>query len=226
MNDPYQTITWSGGDDLVGRLGTGDTTADEDRPPTAAGLVSLGFFTDALRRGARVWCLTAVLGLALGAGLYLKYPPAYHAATTVLLVYSNPEGSPEIEVQTEQTVAQSRTVAERVVQQLKLPESAASFQKTYTVTIVTDNVLTINVGAPIQCRSGAASIGPGHSLPPSTVLRTRGPRSGYCSPSSISSTLRLSNASMRLMRRSTRYRSFRAAHARAEGRVRQPADPD
>ena len=154
MNDPYQTITWSGGDDLVGRLGVGDTTADEDRPPTAGGLVSLGFFTDALRRGARVWCLTAVLGLALGAGLYLKYPPAYHAATTVLLVYSNPEGSPEIEVQTEQTVAQSWTVAEHVVQQLKLPESAASFQKTYTVTIVTDNVLTINVGA----RTSAAAV--------------------------------------------------------------------
>ena len=38
--------------------------------------------------------------------------------------------------------------------QLKLPQSVASFQAAYTVTIVTDNVLTINVGAP----SSAAAV--------------------------------------------------------------------
>jgi hypothetical protein len=40
------------------------------------------------------------------------------------------------------------------VQHLKLPQSVASFQAAYTVTSVTDNVLTINVGAP----SSAAAV--------------------------------------------------------------------
>ena len=39
-------------------------------------------------------------------------------------------------------------MAARVVRELKLPQSVASFQAAYTVTTVTDNVLTINVGAP------------------------------------------------------------------------------
>ena len=59
-----------------------------------------------------------------------------------------------VEVQTEASLAQSQAVAARVVQELKLPQSVASFQAAYTVTIVTDNVLTINVGAP----SSAAAV--------------------------------------------------------------------
>ena len=225
MNDPYQTITWSGGDDLVGRLGAGDTTADEDRPSTAGGLVSLGFFTDALRRGARVWCLTAVLGLALGAGLYLKYPPAYHATTTVLLVYSNPEGSPEIEVQTEQTVAQSWPVAERVVQQLKLPESAASFQKTYTVTIVTDNVLTINVGA----RTSAAAVQRASAL--ATAYLQYRAQNASTQERVLSAQLdqQYTAAQQRLNALDAQFNQIPvlpADRARAEGPVRQPADRD
>jgi capsular polysaccharide biosynthesis protein len=150
VNDPDRTISWSRGDDLLGRLWAEDTAGDGERlaaDPTVRGLVSLGFLTAALRRKAWVWCLTAVLGVVIGSGLYLKFPPAYHATTTVLIVYNNPDGNPYVEAPTEQSVAQSRAVAERVVQQLKLPQSVASFQASYTVTIVTDNVLTINVGA-------------------------------------------------------------------------------
>ena len=150
MNDPDRTITWARGQDLLGRPWADDTTADEERSAadlTAGGLVNLGFFTAALRRKARVWCLTAVVGLVIGSGLYLKFPPAYHATATVLLVYSDPSQDPGVEVQTEASLAQSRPVAARVVQELKLPQSVASFQAAYTVTVVTDNVLTINVGA-------------------------------------------------------------------------------
>ena len=45
-------------------------------------------------------------------------------------------------------MAESQTVAERVVQELKLPQSVASFQAAYTVAVVTDSVLMLNVGAP------------------------------------------------------------------------------
>jgi len=150
VNDPHRTITWSRGDDLPGRLWTDDTAVDEERSAadlTVGGLVNLGFLTAALRRRAWVWCLTAAIGLAIGSGLYLKYPPAHHAKVTVLLVY-NPNQDPASEVQTEASVAQSQAVAGRVVQQLNLRQSVASLQAAYSVTVVTGYVLTINIGAP------------------------------------------------------------------------------
>ncbi len=148
MKDPDPIITWSSGDDVPRRLWADDTTVDDER--TAAdltgGLVNLGFFTAALRRSAWVWCLTGVLGLLIGSALYLKFPPAYHATATVLLADS-PNQNPTIQVQTDMSLAQSQAVAGRVVQELKLPQSVASFQAAYTVTPVTDMVLTLNVGA-------------------------------------------------------------------------------
>lgn len=155
MNDPDQMITWSRGDELPGGLWADDSTAGGERSAAAltGGLVDLGFFTAALRRKAWVWCLTALVGLVIGSGLYVKYPPAHHATATVLLVY-NPDQDPAVEVETEVSLAQSRAVAGRVAQQLKLRQSVASLQAAYTVTIVTDNVLTINVGAP----SSAAAV--------------------------------------------------------------------
>jgi capsular polysaccharide biosynthesis protein len=149
-------ITWSSrGNGLPDRLWTGNNTGDGERSaadPTA-GLANLGFLTAALRRRARVWCLTAVLGLVVGTGLYVKFPPAYHASATVLLAYS-PNANPFVQVANEASMAQSQPVAARVVQELKLPQSVASLQAAYTVTVVTDNVLTINVGAP----SSAAAV--------------------------------------------------------------------
>ena len=149
MNDPDQLITWSRGDGLPDRLWAGNTAVDEERSAAdlTGGLANLGFFTAALRRRARVWCLTAVIGLVIGTGLYLKFPPAYHATATVLLVY-NGNVNPSTQVANEASMAESQPVAARVVRELKLPQSVASFQAAYTVTIVTDNVLTINVGAP------------------------------------------------------------------------------
>ena len=137
------------------RLWAEDTAVDEERSAAdlTGGLANLGFFTAALRRRARVWCLTAVIGLVIGTGLYLKFPPAYHATATVLLVY-NGNQNPSTQVQNEASMAESHSVAARVVRELKLPQSVASFQAAYTVTTVTDNVLTFNVGAP----SSAAAV--------------------------------------------------------------------
>jgi capsular polysaccharide biosynthesis protein len=155
VNDPDQTIIWSRGKELQSPQWTDDAAPDEQRSATdlTGGLVNLGFFTAALRRKARVWCLAGVIGLVIGSALYLKFPPAYHANATVLLVY-NGNQDPAVQVQTEASLAQSHTVAKRVVQQLKLTQSVASLQAAYTVTIVTDNVLTINAGGP----SSAAAV--------------------------------------------------------------------
>ena len=148
MNDRDQMFTWSRSDDLQGLLAD-DAAADEGRPVAdlTGGLVNLRFFTAALRRSARVWCLTAVLGLLIGSALYVKYPPAYHATATVLLGDS-PTENPAVQVLIDQSLAQSQAVAERVVQELKLPQSVASFQAACTTTVVTDTVLTLNCGAP------------------------------------------------------------------------------
>ena len=149
MNNPDQMITWSRGNGRPpAHLWNGNTPVDEERPAADlnGGLASLGFIAAALGRKKRVWCGTAVLGLLIGTGLYVKYPPAYHAATTVLLAYS-PDVSPEVQVENEASMAASEPVASRVVQELKLPQTVASFQASYTVTEVTPNVLTIDVGA-------------------------------------------------------------------------------
>jgi capsular polysaccharide biosynthesis protein len=149
VNDPDQMITWPRDDGLPDRLWAGNPAVDEEHSAAdlTGGLANLGFLTAALRRKAWVWCLTGVVGLVIGSGLYLKDPPAYHASATVLLVY-NSNVNPSVEVQNEASMAQSQPVASRVVQELKLPQSVASFQAAYSVTVVTDNVLTINVGAP------------------------------------------------------------------------------
>jgi capsular polysaccharide biosynthesis protein len=149
VNDPDQLITWSRGDGRSDRLWAGDTAIDKEHSAAALteGLANLGFFAAVLRRRARVWCLTAVIGLVIGTGLYLKFPPAYHATATVLLVY-NGDVNPSTQVPTEASMAESNAVAARVVRELKLPQSVTSLQAAYTVTTVTDNVLTIDVGAP------------------------------------------------------------------------------
>lgn len=159
MNDQDRTATWLAGIDseLTESLWAPDglTVDDETAGPGLAGggLVSLAFIRDALRRAAWLWCATALLGLLIGSGLYLRYPPDHHAQTSVLLVDETNQ-DPAVEVLTDQSLAESEPVAARVVKELGLQESVASFQAAYTVTADTDTVLTFNVGA----RSSAAAV--------------------------------------------------------------------
>ncbi|MGH3265528.1 MAG: hypothetical protein ACRDNS_26440 [Trebonia sp.] len=152
MNDPDRAMTWHPGmgDELPEQLWAPlGLTADEEplRPGPVGGLVSLAFIREALGRAKWVWCVTAVFGLLIGFALYLRYPPAYHAQASVLVV--DVQGAdPEVQVLTDQSIAQSQPVAAEVVRQLGLRQSVASFQAAYSVTVVTPNVLTFNVGAP------------------------------------------------------------------------------
>jgi capsular polysaccharide biosynthesis protein len=159
VNDPDGTMTRPGGigNDPPSRLwAVEDSAAGEDRPtvdPTKV-FVDLAFIRAALRRRAWFWCATALAGLLIGTGLYVKYPPAYQASTSVL-VQDGSSVDPTVAIQNDATLAQSRTVAAQVVQQLGLPQSVTSFQAAYSVTYVTPEVLLITVHAPTS--SGAVT---------------------------------------------------------------------
>jgi capsular polysaccharide biosynthesis protein len=107
-------------------------------------LVSLGFIRAALRRSKWFWRITAVVGLLLSAGVYLAIPPTYQATTTLLLNVG-PESQPGTAILNDQTYAQSRGVAGLAVKNLRLRQSVSSFLGSYTVTVITDRVLSITV---------------------------------------------------------------------------------
>jgi capsular polysaccharide biosynthesis protein len=157
-------MSWPAGieDDLPEHLWAplGLTVDDEPlRPGPTGGLISLSFIGETLRRGRWLWCTVAALGLLIGCGLYVKYPPAYHAQTSVLVAYT--QGTdPEVQILTDQSVAESHPVAASVVQQLGLQQTVASFQAAYSVTVVTPSVLMFNVGAP----SSAGAVQRGKAL--------------------------------------------------------------
>jgi len=112
----------------------------------AADLVSLGFIMAAIRRGARLWVATALLGLVLGAGVCIKEPPAYQASASVLLTYS-PDETPSSAILDNQAVAQSRTVAQLAMSKLGIRDGLAGFDGAYTVSVMTDRVLLFTVRA-------------------------------------------------------------------------------
>jgi capsular polysaccharide biosynthesis protein len=149
VNDPDQTVAWSAGagDDLPERLwALEDLSTIKDDPGinVAGGLVSLGYIRAALRRRARFWCLTTLLGLVVGLGLYVEIPAPYQASTTVLVVDNT---DPAVQVNNDIALAQSTAVAEGVVRQLGLNEPAATLLKNYTVSPVSNQVLDITATA-------------------------------------------------------------------------------
>lgn len=155
MNDPD---TWPAGiaDDLPEHLWAPlGLTAEEEplRVNPTGNLVSLAYLGDALKRAKRIWCTAAVLGLLVGCGLYVVYPPGYHAKASVLLVDGAGQ-TPEVEVQTDQSLAVSQPVAANVVRDLGLQQSPSQFQSTYTVAAVALTVLQFNASAP----SGAEAV--------------------------------------------------------------------
>jgi capsular polysaccharide biosynthesis protein len=108
---------------------------------------SMGFIGAAVRRGALLWCVTALAGLLIGLGMYAKFPPAYQASTT-LLVFNNPNYDAENQSADNVSVAQSEPVAEAVIRQLGLNQTVTSLIKSYTVTAPSADVLVITADAP------------------------------------------------------------------------------
>jgi capsular polysaccharide biosynthesis protein len=151
VNDPDHALVWR--NEPNGELSehvwvSDDFTAVEELPADlSVRFTNFAYIRAALRRSFRLWCATAMVGLLVGCGIFLKYPPAYHSTTTVVLINS-PNEDPLTEMETDATLAQSLAVAQRVVQQLGLRQSVESFVSASSVTVLTDQVLTITVAAP------------------------------------------------------------------------------
>jgi O-antigen/teichoic acid export membrane protein len=116
----------------------------------STGIPTVHFLLGALRRGAWVWCVTGLAGLLIGLGLFVRHPPPFQAATSVVVV-PYPNQLPTDAILTDVALAQSRTVAEGAMSKLGLPQppaAVAKFVGSYTVTPVTDRVLLFKVSAP------------------------------------------------------------------------------
>jgi capsular polysaccharide biosynthesis protein len=119
----------------------------DDLADPAAGPTRHGSIRTALRRRAWLWCATTVLGLLIGLGLYVTYPPGYQASTSVMLAYSSDQNVADASV-TDLSLAKSHSVAEGALRQLGLKESLASFMGSVAVTAPADRIILFTVTAP------------------------------------------------------------------------------
>jgi capsular polysaccharide biosynthesis protein len=147
-------------DAKIGALSTSDDVRErlwayedfpvlEEPPPfnIAGAFASLGFIGAAVRRNRRFWLAWALIGMFIGLGIYVKFPVAYQA-TVSILIKNNPQEDPVSAMETDQALATSYTVAANTVSALHLPQSVGSFQAAYTANTVTDQIMSLTVGAP------------------------------------------------------------------------------
>ncbi|GAA2789393.1 hypothetical protein [Kribbella solani] len=113
-------------------------------PPDS--LVTFRFLRDAVVRHARIWLALALVGFVGGLASYLALP-APHQAAARLLITTREGDDPVKAMATEISLATTRTVAERVITLLKLPESPDDLLKQYSATKLTDRVLEIQASA-------------------------------------------------------------------------------
>jgi len=138
------------GDRLFEFLDSDEYAYVDDRPTDiGTGLTNLGFIKAALRRRRRLWYTLAAVGLVIGLGLAVKQAPSYQASTSLLLTpQAAPGEASGAPILNEQTIAESRAVAELAMKKLGLQGSVSHFQGEYTVTAPTDRLLVITVSAP------------------------------------------------------------------------------
>jgi capsular polysaccharide biosynthesis protein len=149
VNEPDQSVLWASppDDDALWALQESAATEEPQTVDPMAAFVSLGYIRSALRRSLWFWALLGVLGLLIGSALFVKYPPAYQAETTVL-VNDGPNVEPAIAIATDAALVETRTVAGQVVTELHLDQTVSSFLAAVTVTQLTDQLLEITVNAP------------------------------------------------------------------------------
>jgi capsular polysaccharide biosynthesis protein len=113
----------------------------------ASRIVGLGFIWAAIRRRTRLWVSLGILGLLIGSGLFVTAKPVYQSTATILMVNDQTIDSPTA-MQTDALLADDPTFAQQVLKQLKLNETVAQFLRDYTVTDLSNQLLTIAVNAP------------------------------------------------------------------------------
>jgi capsular polysaccharide biosynthesis protein len=144
-SDQTVTIRQISADDAPARSWADHRLTDAEAGPAAdaaAGLASLSFITAAIRRRTWLWCLAAVCGLLLGAGLYIVHPPKYEATTQVILSFG-PNEDLTTSMATDAALAASRPVAGAALQKLGLHQSVSAFLGSYTAVPLTNRIMTI-----------------------------------------------------------------------------------
>ncbi len=140
------------GDDLPEHLWADDSfTIEEDS--STGGLISLAFVMSAVKRRKQVWCALAVLGLVIGAGLYVSKPTLNQASTTILLNDGPNSQDPSAEILTDAALAQSTAVGAAVIHKLGLPGSVSTFLGSYAVSTDGDSVLGVTTSAPTSAEA-------------------------------------------------------------------------
>jgi capsular polysaccharide biosynthesis protein len=138
-SEPVRTDPgWTDDDDLF---------ADEHStafPPDT--LITLRFIRGAIRRHLRVWLVLAIVGLTVGLAMPTVLPPATVSSARLLLTHRDGE-DPTRAMATDVSLVTTHTVAQRVIEQLKLPETPDNLLKEYNATALTDRVLEISASA-------------------------------------------------------------------------------
>lgn len=123
-----------------------DSSGTENQPADfVSDLVSLRYLKAALRRGIRLWCALAIVGMLVGIGYKAEFPAPHQASTTILLPQDEQAAGA---ILTDVALAQSRAVAGLAVRKLGLTQSAESFSGSYTVIATTGEVLVITATGP------------------------------------------------------------------------------
>lgn len=122
----------------------GPTDAVPEAPTSV--LVSLHYLRAALRRRWRVWAGLGAAGFLLGILATVVIPAASVGRTTVILAH-DPAVEPSLAMATDMRLLGTRTVAERVIDELGLDMTPEDFQETTKVEPLTSDVLTISVYA-------------------------------------------------------------------------------
>ena len=146
VRDGLAKPSWTPYEDLPdGQPATSATRRATDAPTSK--LVSLGDIWAAIKRRKKVWLIAAVVGLLLGGVLFVVSKPVYQVSVSVLIT-NNPSVDPVTQQTTNQLLAQAPTLDAAMMKKLGLNETPVAFAKTYTVTVTSNQVITIAISAP------------------------------------------------------------------------------
>ncbi|MFD7158646.1 hypothetical protein ACFV9C_28880 [Kribbella sp. NPDC059898] len=148
-NQPYNEPTvreplWADDDDLF------DNERSASFPPDA--LVTFRFIRDALRRHLRIWLVLGLVGLAGGLASLAVLPAPITSQSRLLLTHRDGEDGTKA-MATDVSLATTNTVAQRVIDLLKLPTTPDKLLKDYTVLPTTDRIMQITAAGKTQADS-------------------------------------------------------------------------
>ena len=142
-NQPY-TEPASGDPVWTDDDGLFDSERSASFPPDT--LVTFRFLRDAIRRHLRIWLALTIIGLLGGLASTVVLPAQSSSLTRLLITHRDGE-DPVTQMATDVSLATTHTVAQRVIDLLKLPDTPDQLLKQYDVAAPTDRVLEITAKA-------------------------------------------------------------------------------